>query len=185
MDDDLTTLQGMIMLQAAYPRMEFGEESLRVYEMVLADIAPPLLRTAVLRHISTSKWFPTIAELRQAAAEIVLQTDGQLTGPEAWGMVQREVRLVGHWRKPRLGPMVRRAVEAIGGWRQLCLSENSTADRARFIEAYTILRKREADRVQALPQVTGAQEGLAEGREKVDTAVAGLLARMNGSSGGA
>jgi hypothetical protein len=183
MDDELTSLQCMIMLQAAYPRMQFGEESLKVYELALADIEPPLLRTAVLRHISTSKWFPTIAELRQAATAIVLQTDGQLSAPEAWGMVLREVRLVGHWRTPRLGPVVRRAVEAIGGWRQLCLSENSTADRARFIEAYTILRKREAQRVQQLPPVTEAQEALAEGRKKVEVGVAGLLARMNGSSG--
>jgi hypothetical protein len=57
-----------------------------------------------------------------------------------------------------------------------------TADRARFIEAYTILRKREAQRVQQLPQLTEAQEELAEGRKKVEAGVAGLLARMNGDS---
>jgi hypothetical protein len=115
MEDELTILHCVIMLQAAYPRMQFGKESLKVYEMALADIEPKLLRTAVLRHISTSKWFPTIAELRQAATEIMLQTDGQLSAPEAWGELLREVRLVGHWRRPRLGPVVRRAVEAIGG----------------------------------------------------------------------
>ena len=34
----------------------------------------------------------------------------------------------------------RRAVDAIGGWRQICFSENITADRARFLEAYSLQR---------------------------------------------
>ena len=114
-----------------------------------------------MKHISTSKWFPTIAELRQAATAIVLQTEGRLSAPEAWGDVQREVRLVGHWRSPSLQPLVGKAVSAIGGWQHICIDENITADRARFIEVYTILCKREAQRVQQLPQVTEAQGSLA------------------------
>lgn len=180
MEDDMTTLDCLIMLQSAYPRMQFGAESVMIYELALADTGPSLLRAAVLKHISTSKWFPTIAELRQAATEIVLQTEGQLSAPEAWGVVQREVRLVGHWRSPSLQLVVHQAVNAIGGWQHICFSENITADRARFIDAYTILRKREALRVQQLPQVTEAQEALAEGRRKVEAGVAGLLAGMQG-----
>ncbi len=111
----------------------------------------------------------------------MLQSEGHLSAPEAWGEVQREVRAVGHWGRPKLQPAVLQAVDAIGGWRHICFSENVTADRARFLEAYTLLRKREMERLQQIPAVTEVQEALVQGRKKVDTAVAGLLERMNGS----
>lgn len=178
MSKELKTVDCLIMLKSAYPRMDFGAESVMVYQLALADIEPLLLRTAVLKHISTSKWFPTIAELRQAATEIVLQSEGQLSGPEAWGLVLREVRRVGHWRSPNLQPVVRQAVDAIGGWRNICFSANITADRARFIEAYTILRKREALRLQQLPAVGEAVEALTEGQKRVEAEVVGVLEEM-------
>ena len=34
--------------------------------MTLSEINPELLQAAVLKHISTSKWFPTVAEIRAA-----------------------------------------------------------------------------------------------------------------------
>ena len=178
MENEVTTVRCLILLQSAYPRTEFGAESVKIYRTTLADIEPALLQTAVLKHISSSKWFPTIAELRKAATEIVLHSDGQLSAPEAWGKVMREVRSVGHWGSPSLGPVVMQAVEAIGGWRNVCLSENITADRARFIEAYTILRKREVMRVQQIPAVREGQEALAEGRKKVEEGVVGVLEGM-------
>jgi hypothetical protein len=181
MDKKLTTIDCLIMLQAAYPRLDLGPQTIQVYQLSLADIEPRLLQAAVLKHISTSKWLPTIADLRQGVTELVLEAEGQLTAPEAWGLVMREVRLVGHWREPTLPASVRQAVEAIGGWRQICFSENITADRARFLEAYSLISKRKAQKLQQMPAVTEAQEALAEGRMKVESAVDGLLAGMNGS----
>jgi hypothetical protein len=79
--------------------------------------------------------------------------------------------------------MILRAVEAIGGWHTLCSSENGIADRARFIEAYNLLLKKETEKMQQMPAVSKAQEELAQGKERVETAVSGLLAGMNGTGG--
>ena len=57
--------------------------------MTLSEINPELLQAAVLKHISTSKWFPTVAEIRAPVAEIVLQTANQPTALEAWGFVMQ------------------------------------------------------------------------------------------------
>lgn len=170
-----TILDCMIMLQSAYPRTNVSKETMRIYEVALADIDPGLLETAVLRHISISKWFPTIAELRQGVTELILEAEGHLDGPEAWGMVTQEIRRVGHWGRPELSDHVRRAINAIGGWQELCLSENAVADRARFIEAYNIIHQRTVEKRQQMPAVTEAQESLATGKDRVHQEIAKLL----------
>ena len=181
MNQKLTTIDCLIMLQAAYPRLDLGPQTINVYQLSLADIEPRLLRAAVLKHISTSKWLPTIADLRQGVTELVLEAEGQLTAPEAWGLVMREIGNVGHWGTPKFTSPVRRAVESIGGWRQICFSENITADRARFLEAYNLLSKRQAEKLQQLPEVAETQEALVAGRMKIEQEISKLLANTNGS----
>ncbi|UCC53697.1 MAG: hypothetical protein JSV68_06915, partial [Anaerolineaceae bacterium] len=58
------------LLAASYPRTELEAETVKAYILMLEGIDPALLKAAVLQHISTSKWFPTIAEIRGAAVEI-------------------------------------------------------------------------------------------------------------------
>jgi hypothetical protein len=112
--------------------------------------------------------------------ELVLEAGGQLTAPEAWGVVMREVRRVGHWGVPDLAPIVLQAVQAVGGWRQICFSENIAADRARFLEAYNLLQKRAAEEIQQMPAVTEAQADLAAGRDRVHREMMKLLTKGNG-----
>ena len=174
MDKNLTTLDCLILLKSAYPRQEFAPETVHVYTLALSDINTKLLQTGVLKHISTSKWFPTVAEIRAAVAEVVLQTANQPTALEAWGMVMREMRLVGHWRRPDLPPAILQAVQDTGGWRQLCMSENIAADRARFVEAYNSQQQRLVQRLQQLPAVTAVEEELAA-QQELDPRTAGIL----------
>jgi hypothetical protein len=175
MNNNLTTLDCIILLKSAYPRQTFGPETVRVYQMTLSEINPELLQAAVLKHISTSKWFPTVAEIRAAVVEIVLQTANQPTALEAWGIVIKEIRRVGHWRRPDLPPAILKAVNDIGGWRQLCMSENNTADRARFVEAYTSRQQRLAHRLQQLPAVTAVEEKLAAQQDNLDPRANAIL----------
>jgi hypothetical protein len=156
------------LLAASYPRTELEAETVKAYILMLEGIDPALLKAAVLQHISTSKWFPTIAEIRGAAVEIKMQVANQPPAPEAWGMVMQELRRVGHWRTPQLPPDIQQAVNAIGGWRHLCFSENITADRARFLEAYASQRRRQTARLQQLPAVAALREELAGQQEKLE-----------------
>ena len=132
-----------------------------LYERLLADLPDEALRTAALRHIATSKWFPTVAELRTAAAEIVNPSSAEQTAIEAWGDVVDTFSSGECYAGENLikapvfnNPLTARSVTALGGWVHLCHSDNEPADRARFIQVFEQLQARErSERI--LPRTSG------------------------------
>lgn len=118
---------------------------------LLKDLDIDVLKAAAIQHVATSKWFPTISELRDGAFDIM--NPRQQTAMEAWGEVVRQIRNVGSWGKPKFeDPITGRLVSDIG-WINLCHSEMLAADRARFIEAYDVIVKRERQETMELPMV--------------------------------
>ena len=125
-------------------------ETLLLYERLLGDLPDAALRTAALRHIATSKWFPTVAELRTAAAEILNPSSAEQTAIEAWGDVVDTFSSGECYAGENLikapvfnNPLTARSVTALGGWVHLCRSDNEPADRARFIQVFEQLQARE------------------------------------------
>lgn len=57
-------------LGKAYPRQTLSRQSVELYVQFLADIPQDLLWKVAGRHISTSSFFPSIAELRNLAAQL-------------------------------------------------------------------------------------------------------------------
>jgi hypothetical protein len=142
-------------LAAAYPNFALTEQTVAIYVELLADIDPELLRAATLDLISRSRFFPTVAEIREAARD--LRDGPQLSGSEAWGLVIQAIRDLGYAHQAeaheRLGETIMQAVRDIGGWGALCYSENSVADRARFIEAFDARAARRKREGVTLPQI--------------------------------
>jgi nucleoside-diphosphate-sugar epimerase len=109
-----------------------------VYCRALADISFERAKAAVERLVCTSRFVPTIADIRAAAIET---THGRRrAGGDAWGEVVRKIGRYGYLRTPGVDfqfddPVVAEAVKGLG-WRSLCESENAVADRARFVELY-------------------------------------------------
>ena len=133
---------------------------LDIWKRTLADIDGELLRLAALKIISQSKWFPQVAELREAAVDIA--EPGRRSGVEAWGDVVRAFGCGRGYAPPEFSdPLVMETVKVMG-WRNLATSENQTADRARFIECYNALAQRKRNDMLALPEVRQAQQQLAE-----------------------
>lgn len=154
MDDNFR--KAWALLTAAYPQapQSANPETAALYARTLQDLAPELLEAGVLSAISTLKFFPTVAELRDLAFHAVERVNGLPTPVEAWGEVMAEVRRVGYWREPHWRyDAIALAVRAIGGWQELCSSENPVADRARFVEAYAAIVSRARDDARQLPQV--------------------------------
>lgn len=56
-------------LAAAFPRAEIRQETVSVYVRALADLPPAMVNRAVGRLIATSRFFPTVAEIREAVVE--------------------------------------------------------------------------------------------------------------------
>lgn len=142
------------MLSAAYPQAGVTAATLAVYVRTLADLDPQILDAAAADCISRLKFFPTVAEIREAAAQVASLRFGPPSPGEAWAEVVSAIREVGSWGSPSWShPRIGEAVRQVGGWRNLCLSENQAADRARFLEIYAEASRREAYDAVTLPEV--------------------------------
>lgn len=160
-----------MMLMSAFPHGKATESTSRVYESMLVDLDAALVQSAVTRLLATSKFLPSIAEIREAAT--AQQHGPRKTGAEAFGELNNARRRFGPYREvrfepttgrmllrtpwPPLAPDVARAMMLTwGSWVECCTvpGDHEVADRARFIAAYDGLSERErADVVagQALP----------------------------------
>lgn len=123
------------ILSAAFPNEKWTEQTCEVYEQMLLDLDVQLAMRAVQVLVCTSRFVPTIAEIRAAAADVAVGE--RRTGVDAWGDVVAAIRRVGSYGVPEFSdPLTARAVRALG-WRNLCLGDSSEAsDRARFCEVY-------------------------------------------------
>lgn len=141
-------------LAAMYPREEIAVKTLDGYVKHLEDINPALLEQAVAATIRTSKWFPTVAEIRQTAAELALQLPRD---PEALAQVEERIT----WARtraeptpategPAVHPLVLEAVRAVGGFAAFRSTEKPGMLRYTFLQLYGQLRA---------AQVAGAQVG--------------------------
>ena len=161
-----------IMLTAAYPahgdKLSEGQldEQVRLYRAMLKDIDQSTLEAACLQHIATSRWFPTIAELRELAYQIAapsLQTSG-----EAWGEVKRNMLRCGVYGKPEFSSQVTERVVRDMGWPALCSSESEMADRAHFMRMYDAYAIRARQDAQMLPRVKELLQLTAGKMERAD-----------------
>lgn len=108
---------------------------------MFADYTAEEVLVVVREHMADSRFFPTVAELRERLARRTF--DGP-TPEEAWGLVLRAVRNVGYMRTPTFEHQaVGLAVDDVG-WRNICLAEeeNIAVTRAHFYRAYTSRMKR-------------------------------------------
>jgi hypothetical protein len=157
---------------------------------LLADVPMESLRLAARVHIANNKFFPALSELRTAAlAHLAPQRESAL---EAWGTVLELMRPGAYWpgkyaeldddgklvhggELPTFAnPITATVVRALGGFEALQITTergDEVSNRARFLEAYEQLARREQDDALMLPE---AQE-----RQKLrESKVAGLIGRV-------
>lgn len=126
-------------LKSAYTAPNFlpDDKSVQVWYAMLKDIPQDVLNVAVQRHIMTSKYPPTIAELREACAEISMENIDDWT--KAWSNVLDVVSKYGIANGvegfKQLDSVTQEAVKRVGYW-DICNSENIAIERASFRAAY-------------------------------------------------
>ena len=124
-------LRVLAVLIAAYPTITLTRESIAIYADAISDLAFADAMLGTKKLIRTNKYFPSIAELREAT-----RNTHRMDGDSAWALVLDEIRRVGAQRIPALPPDVKQAVKAIGGWATLCHSERINVDRTAFLRVY-------------------------------------------------
>jgi hypothetical protein len=148
----------LAVIAVAYPNFAVTEQTTEVYLQILSDIPADELKAATLHCISESgrKFAPSVGELRGAVAELRGMSANLPSSFEAWQEVGKQISINGgDFGNPVWShPIVQKAVEAIG-WRNLRMSEDATADRARFIQCYEQFQQRAQNENLLLPEVRG------------------------------
>ena len=129
---------------------------INAYADLLSDLNYEQCNAALRVLLQTRTWLPSVADIRSTAVE--LNRGPKRAGADAWGGVLKAIAAEGAYREPGTDftfsdPVTARCVSAFG-WANLCLSESSVADRARFIELYDKLA--EQDRRQQQSPMLGA-----------------------------
>jgi hypothetical protein len=154
---DYEAAELVALIAATWPRPPMAEATQRVYERHLLSLEYDQAGAALDHLAATSKFLPSIAEIREAA--VTTKVGHVRLGMEAWGDVVEAIRKHGVYPSlmpgaPKLefaDPIVAECVRVMG-WRELCLSENDMADRSRFCDLYNGLAQRER-----VSEVTGRQ----------------------------
>lgn len=132
---------GLAVLTAAYQK-EMTDATIRLYVDHLDDIADNVLSKAIDEIIVRNRFFPSIAEIRERSALVVL---GDTLPPEsavAWAEVWRAVTSDGRFHKPQWShPSISLALEECGGYYELCMSTQPERLRSQFIRAFSRMRE--------------------------------------------
>lgn len=138
----------LAILAAAYPRFEVDELKIQVWHEMLSDLDYQIAQMAAKKCISEQKFAPSIAEVRQAAVDIM--TPDRKTAGEAWGEVQRAVGYYGYISEAEalesLSPLVATATRQIG-WQQICAATEMGVVRGQFMKIYEQVERRENERL--------------------------------------
>lgn len=132
-------------LKTYYPKENLlpNNQAMELWYQQLADIPYHVAEVTLNKWVATNKWSPTIADIREMALSVTRPTEPDWG--EGWREVEMAIRKFGMYRigeaMESFTPITKQCVERLG-FRELCLSENSMADRANFRMVYEQLVQR-------------------------------------------
>lgn len=146
-------------LKTYYPRENLlpNTQAMELWYQELCDLPYNVAVTALREHVQTNKFSPTIAEIREKATTVIT---GQVQDwGEGWKSVQNAIRKYGMYQPEEalesMDELTAQAVRRLG-FKELCTSENTIADRARFKDIYEQLAKRQKEDALLPPSIKKA-----------------------------
>lgn len=133
-------------MKAVYAQPTFipDQDAFNMWFALIGDLSYEVCSVAIKKYMLTNKFPPTVAEIREMAAEIV--SGDPLTWGESWERALNAVRRYGSYNKKEaldsLDPLTRKCVDNIG-YMELCMSENIMVERAHFQKIFEIYSKRQ------------------------------------------
>ena len=137
------------------------ENAMRLWYSELKDIPYQLAHTALRKYVSTNKFAPTIADIREQAAELSNQNYDGLNETAAWSMVWKAICNSGYHSEEefaKLPPVIQRAVHSPAQLREWALLENIdgktiTVLQSDFQRTFRAEQQRERERSKLSPDV--------------------------------
>lgn len=138
---------------AVFPNVKMQPEAWPIYARALSlQLTPEEVNAAMLKLLNTVKFFPTIAEIIDAAKSIKITADGKAVpaAAEAWGEVMQQARKNGMDRKWKFSCQeVEYTLKMFGGKQMICMMQESDMPtcRAQFMRMYNeICEKQKTER---------------------------------------
>lgn len=141
----------VMALKTYYPREQLlpNEQAMELWYQALRDIPMQVAEATLRKWVSTEKWSPTIAEIREMCVDV--KHGDAPDWSDGWAQVQHAIRRFGNYRANEamasLDPITRETVRRLGFY-NLCVSENPMSDRKQFRDTFEIMAKREQMRHQ-------------------------------------
>lgn len=168
-DVERRVMKTLAPLVALYPHWGAGKDTIKSYVIVLADVEPAALQAAIGALMTEQREFmPGAAMIRSRAMDILGGANDLPTEYDALEIAFKAVRdgrghpIHGQSKEWDIPPIVDQAVRMIGGWTSLAMSENPVSDRARFVDAYRMVRERQVKERLLLPDVQTQMKALAD-----------------------
>ena len=150
-------------MKAVYTKPEFipDKDAFDVWYVMLRDLDYELLANATQKHMMTSPYPPTIADIRSAAAEFTA-VDGDpvaMSEMDAWDMVRRAISNSTYNAEAEfaaLPPILQKTVGSPGNLREWAAMDTETVNsvqQSHFLRAYRTMTAREAERLKLSPAV--------------------------------
>lgn len=158
-----------------------NSQAMELWYRQLQDIPYPVAEAVLQKWVATNRWSPSIADIRESAAEI--QTGGPIEDwATGWNQVVSAIRKFGTYQEQAamewLPPLARETVQRLG-YKQLCLSDNLVADRANFRQVYEILARRKAESERLPLPLRERISGLMAGFAALPAQAAGVVKERN------
>ena len=115
-----------------------------LWHQMLKDIPYEIAKKALLKVLTTAKYFPTVSEILEVVADITNPEAD--TAAKAWGEVEKAIGHYGHRREAEalesMSPRTAKVVKYMG-WRDICLSTELGVARGQFLKMYQQVSERE------------------------------------------
>ena len=160
------TAELLTLIAAAWPRFEPDDARVVLWDELLSDIEFRVAKVALKKLMILNTFPPSVAELRQAVAEVTRPADSRIPAPEAWGLAIKAIHEYGYYREAEAMKNLPESVAQVVRWmgyQQLCLSENTDVIRGQFMRMYETQQKRETEQAVLPPGLKQDIARLAEG----------------------
>lgn len=137
----------------AFPKSGMDEGALLIYARALSELEPSEVNAAMLMLLKTSKFWPSVAEIFDAAKTIRERVEGSAipSAADAWGEAISLVKKHGVYKPWEYScPEVEEAIEKFGRY-ELCMIEENAVNtaRAQFMRMYDQIVTRNQKQKQA------------------------------------
>lgn len=144
-------------LRSAYQRENFlgAAEDVGIWYEMLKDLPYEIAHKSVISHISTNKFPPTIAEIRQGAARMV--SPEIPTALDAWSLVYKAICNSSYHAEEefaKLPPMCQKVIGNPANLREMATMDTNavkSVEQSHFIKTYNTIAEREKETA-ALPE---------------------------------